>query len=218
MPWVVFASPPKNILTSRWDFATDYFPKLYHYKKDAEVRAREANLKGGTAVVINEKDVDVKKVNTHYIVRCDRDMHVFSVIPHTDVRGEKVITCPKCGRGYYRNEEGVWESDRPLKILSDPTHRLRRHNPEDQMPNAECPVVSHQLDAMQIASVNLLGAAEVMVKDEGGKLIYTIMHNGRETVEAEYIASTRTLCWIGGNTTRQQDQCIRIHAELSLRR
>ncbi len=82
----------------------------------------------------------------------------------------------------------------------------------------EEPAVGRILLAMQIMSVELLAKAKVHVRDDGDCVTYFTKNKGRALTEATYNPRNRQLTWTGGRTTRQQDQCIRLHAELSARR
>ncbi len=82
----------------------------------------------------------------------------------------------------------------------------------------EDPDVGRYLGQMQALSVEALALAHVHVRDEGSRLVYFTKKNGRELVEAEFNPRMGQWVWRGGHTTRQQDQTIRLHGELSRRR
>ncbi len=66
-------------------------------------------------------------------VKCGRDGHVFTVVPrpypsakvqtkHSDPKGDQIIDCPKCGRGFFKvgapnlepgQKEGEWWAGTP---------------------------------------------------------------------------------------------------------
>ncbi len=61
-------------------------------------------------------------------VKCERDGHEFTAEPKpymkrktnfytTKDHGDLLINCPKCGRGYFIEDDGIFRADRPLTIL-----------------------------------------------------------------------------------------------------
>lgn len=62
-------------------------------------------------------------------VKCERDGHKWFAKPraypvqgcqtYDEVKeGDMEITCPRCGRGYFLQADGTWQSDRELTILT----------------------------------------------------------------------------------------------------
>lgn len=135
MPWVVFATPPEPPQT--WTYAKGFFPRTFHYKREAAKCADDVRGMGGKPVVLNEKDVppiDKAEMLTGYVVRCERDSTVFCATPKRrvtklyDPAGDKCIDCPTCHRGYFYMNGGpdaegkmdIWESDRKLTVMHKP--------------------------------------------------------------------------------------------------
>lgn len=58
MPWTVHATPPSKLANYGWDFREGYFPRTYHYKREAVKRAQEAIAKGATEVKIERSQVN----------------------------------------------------------------------------------------------------------------------------------------------------------------
>ena len=51
-------------------------------------------------------------------VRCERDGTTFvTCLIRESEQGRRWIDCPTCGRGYYQQPDGSWESDRKLTVL-----------------------------------------------------------------------------------------------------
>lgn len=82
-------------------------------------------------------DTDAPIITNYAIgVRCERDGHEWAAVPRPYTYREeyakqdgymypvRVINCPKCGRGYFQEIDGVWRSDRDLTIL--PTEFLMK--------------------------------------------------------------------------------------------
>lgn len=118
--WVLFARKG----TGSWPYYSDFFPKKYDSKKLAlqcQVDVKELGAVFSEIIAASKcPDLNPIELRDHFVVRCERDDHIFVTKPRAFVTDtHKDIVCPKCGRAYSKQGQ-IWYADRQLTILHEP--------------------------------------------------------------------------------------------------